>query len=476
MDSAEDEYPTRDKNNSRDLDRSQSQKINTTQETGQMTADFRKMERGNHTSNHLDQAPVKARPQPSYFVPFSKSTNKKSKTSQDTSNNNKSRNSSTRPHSRDRNLFLSHASVPPEKKEKPTQNPQYSHIQSKIKDKVALDKELSRQYKRIKGVMHDQPGDHGDSFQTSGFGGSRQNGLQLSENEYLSREKLRSQNQSKFIFLDKGDNRSMYTRSPMERGSPARTTNQGSRYQHEESNYNDGRPEDNQPYSAESASPIRNQRGYSPYRLNRSPYRESYSRGEQYSANKSDETNSQFRDSRFAPQTRGLAGKGGNDPANVLEIANNFINSPLMQHLSSQDQKQNSEHSLKGSSSFPNTLKSNVDVTGFETRSPSTFTRSPNSRRYYNEEIKNSEEKGQRYSDWVGVYNFSKSRDQPSYLKDSKSKRMSDYKRKDSGNRPLRSVIYYVNDIGDVDNDDSFSSSTFSNFNLNEDMRGNVDS
>jgi hypothetical protein len=117
----------------------------------------------------------------------------------------------------------------------------------------------------------------------------------------------------------------------------------------------------------------------------------------------------------------------------MLDIANSFLNSPLMHHLSNMESK-NSEISSK-ESSHPNTVKKGVRVNNFDPKSPHGLARSPNNRyepdaEYRGERIGPGHPK---YDEWVGVYRQEPRPHQSnSNLKESSNRRYGDYGVKDS--------------------------------------------
>ena len=126
---------------------------------------------------------------------------------------------------------------------------------------------------------------------------------------------------------------------------------------------------------------------------------------------------------------------------NILDIANSFLNSPLMQHLSSQEFKGTDEFSSKDPHSYPNTLiPSQVNISEFDTKSPDGLAGTSSQRRNGPNETKiggtfyNRGESNRRFSDWAGSCDFSKSGDNStSILKDSTNRRQNGFHPKDSG-------------------------------------------
>lgn len=421
---------TQESHGSRNRDNYVSPKFSNVEDTGRNQKKYRLPDQEDYSNvgnigRFPETVPAKMQSHPTFFVSLGKSkgtpSNKQAQNTKSSAN-----------FSRKRDLVLSHATIEPKKEQKPYHSSKYDHVQSKIKGKVDLDKQLSRQYKKSKGALNNRSDDEGyetmQADESQGYYGQR---------DYYGGEK--SKGTSKFVFLDKDDNRNR----------PVRETE--SRYmrdyrQQQESHRLEASSDEKPGHLIESNSSARNQFRSSPdYQMNRTtPMQDSQSKesqAQQYSATKSDDfsqsrgTQLDMQDRQglyYANQPHSLAGAGSTQN-NILDIANNFLNSPLMHHLSNQENR-TFELSSKDSNSYPNTLKSNANVTDFENRSPSAFTRSPNSRRYYDEEHKSSQDQPHRYSDWVGTYDFSKSRDQPSYLKESTNKRHSDYKPKDSGN------------------------------------------
>ena len=131
---------------------------------------------------------------------------------------------------------------------------------------------------------------------------------------------------------------------------------------------------------------------------------------------------------------------------NLLGIANNFLNSPLMQHLSSQEGKGSLEFSNKGQNSHPNTLNpSQVNISEFDPKSSAEKVQPMIKRSYYADESDKSDssrgnhqqaaDSHRHYSDWVGTYDFTKSRDRSgSIARDPNNRRQSSnsYQAKDS--------------------------------------------
>lgn len=443
--------------------------FNTMDQVGHATGSFKRQDKENYgeranIQRNSEESSNQSQPHPNYFVPIRKARHStQSKHSQEQPK--KARDSSKQQQKQfSKKSNPAHSNADGDTK-RHTHKSKYDHIQSKIKDKVDFDRAISRQYKRVKGALNEGRYDDGEVSDPSQSNEPiiehrRDRSQAIGDDDYNSQERNRYPN-NKFVFVDKVDQRNPYERQYRDREretSEKKELNYAADSHRAESNLANGPSEEKQQHNlADSTSSVPQRRPLSGYQMNnRTPFQDSYmdrSQKDQYSATKSDDftysrrtqgdlqdrQNQYFNGSESQSYHPGQSQSyhpgslNHNNTGNILDIANNFLNSPLMQHLSSQEPKI-SEISSKESYSYPNTLKSNVNITDFETKSPSAFTRSPNSRRFYEDDLKSSQGQGYRYSDWGGTNDFTKSRDQPSILKEStNNKRYSDYKPKDSG-------------------------------------------
>jgi len=173
---------------------------------------------------------------------------------------------------------------------------------------------------------------------------------------------------------------------------------------------------------------------------------------------------------------------GGDNQGGILDIANSFLNSPLMQHLSNIDSK-DSETSSKVSSTPEENSKKLLRVTNFDSRSPPGFIKSPNKRYGVDEDLRRLEPQSaknyrpithqHKYSDWVGVYKTENDgKDSYSLLKESDHKRFAENLSKDSSNFPfLFSDLKYTGGYYSKDDTSSLTSSAFTNY-LDDEMKG----
>jgi len=272
------------------------------------------------------------------------------------------------------------------------------NVSSKIKDEISYHKELSRQYKKMRQNIHQYDG-YVDVIDAS-----------------------QDLNKDKFELVEpRQPYPAQYYRNLRAQQSQAQTRN--NRPSHLEESGKSQNYQDNSKLldSVSSAQRSLNIGSYA-NRYDRTPPNHSTSG---IGGGRRDDRNEDFSNYKQSGETHG----GG-----ILDIANSFLNSPLMHHLSNMD-NQNSDISSKESSN-PNTLKknySNVNINNFDPKSPSGFTRSPNNR-YENEDESKVIEGGRhrhKYSDWVGSYQFDNRADQ-SNLKDSTNRRYGDYPSKDS--------------------------------------------
>lgn len=168
---------------------------------------------------------------------------------------------------------------------------------------------------------------------------------------------------------------------------------------------------------------------------------------------------------------------GGDNQGGILEIANSFLNSPLMQHLSNIDGKDSETSSPQENS------KKLLKVTNFDTRSPPGYIKSPNKRYGVDDELRRLEPQSaknyrnithqHKYSDWVGVYKTeNEGKDSYSLLKESDQKRFAENLSKDSSN-----IILFLNKLSGAyynkDDTSSLTSSAFTNY-LDDEMKGTL--
>jgi len=173
---------------------------------------------------------------------------------------------------------------------------------------------------------------------------------------------------------------------------------------------------------------------------------------------------------------------GGENQGGILDIANSFLNSPLMQHLSNIDSKDSEETSKDSSPNAEHSkhLATHPRVQNFDSKSPSGFIRSPNKRYEIEDDLRRIEPQSvknypishqHKYSDWVGVYKTDEGKESYSMLKESDNKRYTENLSKDS--RTLTSPFYLISNLGayySKDDTSSLSSSAFSNY-LNDEMK-----
>jgi len=158
----------------------------------------------------------------------------------------------------------------------------------------------------------------------------------------------------------------------------------------------------------------------------------------------------------------------------ILDIADNFLSSPLMQHLADGKSSTYSSQNLSQNNTMRKEL-SHTRFNGEDLKSPDGYQRSPFKRNELEDDQRQFEPHHQyRYSDW-GVYkpDTSKITASTSTLKDFIDKRYSYYPYKESS----KGIAMRNNLIGILQRDDSSSlaSSNFSNF-LNDEMKGNLSS
>jgi len=172
---------------------------------------------------------------------------------------------------------------------------------------------------------------------------------------------------------------------------------------------------------------------------------------------------------------------GGDNQGGILDIANSFLNSPLMQHLSNIDSK-DSETSSKVSSTPEENSKKLLRVTNFDTRSPPGFIKSPNKRYGVDDDLRRIEPQSaknyrstnqqHKYSDWVGVYKTeNEGKDSYSLLKESDQKRFAEHLSKDSSNKVYICWFNYIGGYYSKDDTSSLTSSAFTSY-LDDEMKG----
>lgn len=301
---------------------------------------------------------------------------------------------------------------------------EYGEVESKIKDDVNYHKELSRQYKKMKNNM-------------------RQYDSQMDEDLSASSSQRYSNHPDKFEFV-----------APKETGYRHRQSQDSSRYQ--SAYYNNS-------HLLESASSVAKS-----INMQRSPNHLLERTGD-YNMSATRHRRTENARNEDGSYYKSIAGE---NQGGILDIANSFLNSPLMQHLSNIDSRHSEDDSSKGSSSQGEHSKrhvSNVRVTTFDSKSPSLFPKSPAKRYEGVDESRRLEPHSSqnlrpashqhKYSDWVGVYKPDNVKTHQSIvLKDSDNKRYADYGSKDSRM------------FGDKDDTSSMTSSAFSNF-LNDEMK-----
>jgi len=305
---------------------------------------------------------------------------------------------------------------------------EYQKVESKIRDEVKYHKELSRQYKKMKKSIQDYSDNTHDKF----------------SNASSSRRRDREKEKEKFVLVEKDEPSGLIHQHPL------------------------GQTLSNYQRSGLMESSSSPQRSFylkqsSGQYSNKSPtYSISLARSKRSDIPEQNENFSNSQSKNSASASRGFGG-------GMLDIANSFLNSPFMQHLSNMDGK--SSQISPGSSLHP----SNSDRHHYREQNTGNFDnrhhqpieqrRSPKKVTYATysreEDIRPREthQNYSRYSDWVGNYKADKGTNN-SILRESGNRRYAD----DFGKE---SVSMYQNKNEGA----SFTSSNFSNF-LNDEMKG----
>jgi len=273
------------------------------------------------------------------------------------------------------------------------QHKEYNDVESKIKDEVQYHKKLSKQYKKMKESMKNY--DNYDSYaQEEMSGSSSQKNFNTQDYEMAERD---------------------------ERFAPKHKQSQEMSY-YQSGYYDNSKLLD----SASSARKSMNLPRYSNQLLDRTV---------DYNASAAKQRRTEMTKNEDLSYYRSL---GGENQGGILDIANSFLNSPLMQHLSNIDSK-DSEETSKDSS--PNADHSKPRVQNFDSKSPSGYVRSPNKRYEIEDDLRRLEPQSvknypishqHKYSDWVGVYKTDEGKDSYSMLKESDNKRYTENLSKDS--------------------------------------------
>jgi len=270
---------------------------------------------------------------------------------------------------------------------------EYHNVESKIRDEVKYHKELSRQYKKMKKSIQDY---------------SSENAYEKFSNASSSRRK--DKEKEKFVFVEKDEPSGLVHQHPL-----------GQTYSRSGLMESSSSPQRSS-YLKQSAGQ------YS----NKSPtYSISLARSRRSDIPEQTDNFSQSKNSAAA--SRGFGG-------GMLDIANSFLNSPFMQHLSNMDGK--SSQFSPGSSRNPGNSDrhhyreqntGNFDPRPLEQkRSPKKVTYATYSRE---EDIRPREthQNYSRYSDWVGNYKTDKATTNTSILRESGNRRYADNFGKESG-------------------------------------------
>ena len=257
----------------------------------------------------------------------------------------------------------------------------FPNVESKIKDEINYHKEISKQYKKMKTNLKQ---------------------FDPSEDNTPTSSCSRDSGGNKFIFVDKEDIRGI--------GTSPRRVQDSSRL-----------PTDDRLLQSSSSY----QRSTNHHQSSRTPMQEN-------SLNRSKKIESTGKNEDISHYKTSLQHDRDTANNNVLYIANSFLNSPLMQHLSNQDSK-TSDNSSKESN--PITLKQQnerVDVNDFELKSPTQVNKSMN-KRFYDDEIRVNNT-GYKYADSIGGDYKLENRDREniSMLKDSQNRRYTELPPKDS--------------------------------------------
>lgn len=289
------------------------------------------------------------------------------------------------------------------------QHREYNEVESKIKDEVQYHKKLSKQYKKMKESMKNY-----DNY------------------DYTNEEASGSSSQKNF----NGHEYDMAERD--ERHAPRHRQSQEMSY-YQSHYYDNSKLLD----SASSARKSMNLPRYSNQFLDRTvDYPTSAAKQRRTEMTAKNEDLSYYRS------------LGGENQGGILDIANSFLNSPLMQHLSNIDSKDSDETSKDSSPNAEHSkhLASNTRVHHFDSKSPSGFIRSPNKRYEIEEDlrrlepqsVKNKISHQHKYSDWVGVYKADEGKENYSMLKESDNKRYTEGPSKDSSNLGIffRPIIF----------------------------------
>ena len=262
---------------------------------------------------------------------------------------------------------------------------EHNRAESKIKDEVDYHKELSKQYRKMKESMKQY-----DNYADERSASSSQ----------------QSYNKRRSVLAEREDDGALKNRQSPEI----------SRYQ---SGYDNSKLLE----SASSAPRSANMQRYSNMLLDRI--------GEYgLSATKQRKTQNTTKNDEMSY----YKSQGGENQGGILEIANSFLNSPLMQHLSNIDSN-NSNDSSKSSHSNEDTSKQMIPnrITNFDSKNGSALTKSPNNRydggdafgrpEPHSSHTANHGSHKHKFSDWVGVFKVGNTTKDTSIAKDYETKR-----------------------------------------------------
>lgn len=280
---------------------------------------------------------------------------------------------------------------------------EYNHVESKIRDEVKYHKELSRQYKKMRRSIQDY--------------------TETVQEKFSNASSSQNKGKEKFVLVEKDENRRGTQQNPFEQSGRS------------------GYPNTSRLLESTS-SPQRSMYLKQSQYSNKSPsYSISLARSRRSEIPVNNENFSQSKAS-------GAKGTGG-----MLDIANSFLNSPFMQHLSNYEEGKSSRESMASSinpsgssrNQYPERfgkreIRDEVQPRGYKEREYQ-------EKRYIDEgprQINRTKEESSKYLDLMGNYRTEKTDKDNSILRESGNRRYADYfGGKESGKLMRR--IFFIN-------------------------------